>query len=591
MEPFPGSSAAMNSTALDCLKRVALLSSLPPGALEQLAGDLQLHRLVPGEHLFDAGDPAGSVYFVADGQLEVLRTGSRGDLVRINVVEAGAVVGELAVLRHEHRSASVRADTQALVYSISGPRFIRLIRDWPTVALAIARDTADHLVRVERRTNPATTTSIWLVARGRRDTEGVTEEFASALVRAAADYLPPAARRRPIAVLGMTGGERRGDHGVEYLARPRGSDDLRAAVNEAATRAELVVVFGPAHELAAVVDLCDGLVRSDPWPGPALPDETREIELATAGVPGAGRVKLGSRAAGPRSAALDAAAGRVARLLLGRAVGLALGSGAALGLAHVGVLAYLEKHAIPVDFIAGTSIGAVIGGAYAASGLAPLVDRCMTMTRAIDWLEVVDRRAFATGIMSGDRARRFLDRLLAVHDAADLITPFAAIAFDIQHGEEAVLHRGRLTENIYASMAIPGIFEPGPVETGSGVRRTLVDGGMINHVPVDTVRAMGASRVIGVNVMVKPRARPPSRRRWLASLPGLSRARLLAQAQLMSMVRAGERQVFAADVVITPDTGDIGFHELWKGPRLIECGRRAAEAMADHLSALTAPED
>ncbi|OGS95284.1 MAG: patatin [Gallionellales bacterium RIFCSPLOWO2_02_FULL_57_47] len=175
-------------------------------------------------------------------------------------------------------------------------------------------------------------------------------------------------------------------------------------------------------------------------------------------------------------------------------VGLALGSGSARGLAHLGVIRAIEDAGIEVEFIAGTSMGALIGAIYAAGKL----DELETTFRAFDWKKTAsffDVVLPKSGLLDGAR----VSELVRAHVHADTIEalpiPFAAVATDIVSGEEVIIRRGDVIEAVRASLSVPGIFTP--VRSNG---RILVDGGITNPVPVSAARAMGADIVIAVDL-------------------------------------------------------------------------------------------
>ena len=177
-------------------------------------------------------------------------------------------------------------------------------------------------------------------------------------------------------------------------------------------------------------------------------------------------------------------------------IGLALGCGAARGLAHIGVLKVLEKHQIPVDIITGTSVGAFIGGAY-ASGIKVSVMEEISLNA--DWKLTATMFAPTisfSGFVDGKRIKEFLKSVIGDRNIEELDRKFACIATDILTGKEIVIKQGSLIEAIRASISIPAIFTP--VYHGN---RFLVDGGIVNPIPVDLARRMGADIVIAVNVL------------------------------------------------------------------------------------------
>ncbi|MCX7844384.1 MAG: patatin-like phospholipase family protein [Candidatus Bipolaricaulota bacterium] len=205
-----------------------------------------------------------------------------------------------------------------------------------------------------------------------------------------------------------------------------------------------------------------------------------------------------------------------------RRVGLALGAGGARGAAHVGVLKVLERAGIPVAAIAGASIGAMVGGAYAAGvPLARIEAEWLTASRAKllkSFLPTFPR----TGLSSGAGLRRYLRALLGDVRIEELPIPFAAVATDLDTGAAVVLRSGPLVEAICASTAIPGVFQPVRWEG-----RLLVDGGMVEPLPVRVCRELGAEVVIAVDTNPVPRPLPPGARRPWAPLSQALREGLL----------------------------------------------------------------
>lgn len=175
-------------------------------------------------------------------------------------------------------------------------------------------------------------------------------------------------------------------------------------------------------------------------------------------------------------------------------LGLALGSGAARGLAHIGVIRALEERNVKVDCVAGTSIGALIGAVYCAGNLEALA----CDFNSFDWKRVaslLDPVFPRSGLIDGQKLVAFLRAYAPFRNIEDLPVPFHAIATDMLTGEEVVIGQGDLIEAVRASIAVPGMLTP--------VRRNghlLVDGGLVNPVPVSTTRAMGADRVVAVDL-------------------------------------------------------------------------------------------
>jgi len=174
-------------------------------------------------------------------------------------------------------------------------------------------------------------------------------------------------------------------------------------------------------------------------------------------------------------------------------LGLAFGSGAARGLAHIGVIKVLEAEGIRPAAISGTSIGALIGALYAAGVPASDME---DVARSIDWRQLsrlVDPVFPTRGLIDGRKINAFFSELLPVRDFAELQIPLAMVATDVETGEAIILRQGDLLSALRAAIAFPGIFAP--VCFGD---RYLVDGGLCHPVPTGIVRELGANRVIGI---------------------------------------------------------------------------------------------
>ncbi|HEX7970768.1 MAG TPA: patatin-like phospholipase family protein, partial [Thiobacillus sp.] len=174
-------------------------------------------------------------------------------------------------------------------------------------------------------------------------------------------------------------------------------------------------------------------------------------------------------------------------------IGLALGGGAARGWAHIGVIRALADAGIEPDIVCGTSIGALVGAAYVGGEL----DRLEAWVRSLSVQTVVSFLDFSLGggLIKGDRLIAFFRSHFVDRDIRDLARPFGAVATDLQRGREVWLREGTVTDAVRASIALPGLFTPARRD---GV--WLVDGGLVNPVPVSLCRAMGADLVIAVDL-------------------------------------------------------------------------------------------
>jgi NTE family protein len=251
-------------------------------------------------------------------------------------------------------------------------------------------------------------------------------------------------------------------------------------------------------------------------------------------------------------------------------IGLALSGGAARGIAHVGVLQALVEHAIPIDCIAGTSAGSLVGGAM-ASGL-PLAE-IEAIGRSLRWRDVGRMTMSRMGVQSNERLEQYLRARLPVTRFEELPIPFAAVATDLQSGNAVIMRdRGDVPFAIRASCAIPGWYVPVTDEHG----RQLVDGGLIANIPSGVARSLGAEIVIAVDVNAEGA-------KFLG--PSLSIISVMVQSMLLVQRTAALHQLAEADLVIRPLVGHIRWDEMSRAEDLIAAGYEAAIASVPEIKA------
>ena len=261
-----------------------------------------------------------------------------------------------------------------------------------------------------------------------------------------------------------------------------------------------------------------------------------------------------------------------------RRVGLALGGGGARGFAHLGAIARLTELGIRIDCVSGTSIGAIVGAIMAAGAM----ERAFAWCREPSWKKIpglfFEPRLTGKGLIRGDQIARILRDLIDVRTFEELSLPFAAVAADLHSGERVVMDSGDLISAVRASMSIPGVFSP--VERDG---RVLVDGGLLDPLPVAACRALGADVVIAIDI------NPPE------SISSRKPFEKLNVFDVMFGVfrifnREMTRRVLAADgapeVLITPEVGGVLALDFRHAEQVIELGRNAVDACIDQLSDL-----
>ncbi len=287
---------------------------------------------------------------------------------------------------------------------------------------------------------------------------------------------------------------------------------------------------------------------------------------------------------------------------------LVLSGGGARGFAHVGVLKALEEARVPVDVIVGTSMGAIIGGLYASGMSADDIERELLR---VDWGGLFSTReprqllsqrrkeedfdfspvlqlGFKDGefrLPTGAVSSRSLEMLLRRYTLGTrhlphfdgLPTPFRAVATDMETGEAVVLQDGDLAAALRASMSVPGVFSP--LELGG---RILGDGGLVNNLPVDVARALGAQTVIAVNI-----GTPLAPRDTLGSLVGVTRQMINILTE--QNVRRSVEGLTAADLLLTPDLGALGSSDFDRAPELVALGHAYASTVSGALARFSQP--
>jgi len=260
-----------------------------------------------------------------------------------------------------------------------------------------------------------------------------------------------------------------------------------------------------------------------------------------------------------------------------RKIGLALGSGAARGLAHIGVLEALEKEGVPIDLIAGTSAGAVVGALYAQG---KGTGQIKSLVADLNWkrlASLVDLALPKTGFIAGRKIKNLLASAIGDIEFSDLKIPLSCIATDMRTGEEVVINQGPVLDAIRASISLPVVFT---VAKWQG--RYLIDGGLVNPVPVSVLKRMGADFTIAVNVMtdISEKAHRTAKKPGTAvKEPNIIHVIMQAlHIATYSLVRASLEE---ADIVIEPQVAHIAAGDFHQAGEFILQGKIAAQdAMA-----------
>ncbi len=257
-------------------------------------------------------------------------------------------------------------------------------------------------------------------------------------------------------------------------------------------------------------------------------------------------------------------------------IGLALSGGAARGIAHIGVLGEFVANNIPIDFVAGTSAGSIVGGAYAA-GLT--MQELESISRSLRWRDIGRVTLSKLGIQSNLRLEEMLRARFPVTKFEDMKIPFAAVATDLHSGNPVVMSgTGDLPFAIRASCTLPGLYVPVVDEQG----RHLVDGGLVANIPAAEVRALGAEIVVAVDVNFEGA-------RFLG--PPTSAIGVMFQSMMVIQRTVAAHELNQADVVVRPRLGHIRWDEVSRAKELIEAGAEAARLVIPQILQLLEPPE
>jgi NTE family protein len=550
-----------------------LWSGLDPATRRELLAELVEIHLPGGETLFEEGDSGDALYTVVSGALGISVRSADSRHRRVARVFAPDTIGEMALISHAPRSATVVALRDSVLLKLSRSAFDRLAERCPPAMLYIARLLADRLrATTQGGTPPYSPTSFGIVP----VTDGVS-------VDAFVDRLVPEMRRlfgRVDAVTSRPAGaterwfdefESTRDRVLYVSEKPTGSwaelcmrhaDHVVMLARAGEAPVELPrALTGPASTWRRT----DLVLLQDPGatrPRPAHPTlETLHVDL-----------RLQLRQQDPADMA------RVARTISGRAVGLVLAGGGARGFAHLGVIRALREHGIPIDLVGGTSIGSIIAAACAMGG----DPRVMESNIAEAFVADPPLSDYTLPLVALTRGRKVDRRLISYFggkDVESLWLPFFCVSSNLTTGATHVHRSGPLWRSLRASIAIPGLLPP--VLDPEGI---LVDGAMMNNLPADIMAGFQRGRVLAVDVARdialtrgEREAKAPLLRRLLgvpAESPDI--VSLLLRAATVSGDAQTTLARAKADLILQPPLAGIDLQAWRRFDEIVELGYRHA---------------
>jgi NTE family protein len=559
--------AGKGNDPLAVIASLPLFHGLDGAALRAIADDLEWQSLPGGRVLFCEGEEADALYVLLSGLLGAYR--QHGEVERqIGLIEAGETVGEMALLSGQPRVGTVRALRDCELVRLSRAAFDRLAHAHPKATLHVARLAVQRLESAMEEGEAHTPRSIALV--------GVHPELP--LRRLAEDLL----------------------HGLERFGPVRLIDQARGAALDATALSQLEI------DQRFALYLADG---DDPdWRTRCLRQADRllllvDAERAPMGVEVPRRGKIQSRwlllshrgaiRAGA-AAAWTAATGaehhhhwrthedlqRLGRELAGQGAGVVLSGGGARGFAHLGVLRALREAGLQIDRIGGTSIGALIAAGHALEYSEE--EQIARMRRAfVATNPINDYTLPLIALTRGRKASRMLTQFYGEGDIEDLPLPFYCVSSNLSSGKAMIHQHGQLWRALRASVAIPGLLPP-VFDQG----QVLVDGGVINNLPLDVMRAQMRGSVIGVDIAGEhavnttvDETHSPSALRLLHEhyfrprrRPGISG--ILLRAGMVNSAATAAANLAASDLVLRPPVNEIDLLDWRQFDRAVEIGYR-----------------
>ena len=529
----------------EALLDLPLFSGLTAAELAGLEAHLATEQHPRGTNLFRRGDFGDALYVVISGQVALeLRSGPNAEVLAL--CAPGDWFGELALLTSGPRTADARVTVDATLLRVSRAGWTELSLRAPNLFARLCERLSRQLRAASEPPRPVRRAVIHLGNGACGDASWV-----GGLARSLSRQFPT----REVHLLGSEG------QSADMLS-------LESALARLPSPEAVILLAGAEAERLADRRLqrrgpCEWTLE------PGRGKRPREI----------------IRGRSPEET-LD----RVARHLAGGTIGVALGAGGAYGFAHLGVLRVLERAGVPIDYVGGASMGAIVGSALAAG--VP-VERLIAFAGSVGarfrGLVIRDLALRGPALLRGTAVMRMLAELEEVRDATfeSLMLPFVAIAMDVRSGEEVLLDTGPVLEGIRPSFAIPGIFPSCTLG-----KHEMVDGAMVNPVPVDRVRDLGADFVIAAQpipslhpVAVDPVGSLLGRARWIADfLPlrplrrGIETLDVSIRSYQALWHRLATVTALGADAVVDPDLHEYWFLQFGDATPIIAAGERAAEA-------------
>jgi NTE family protein len=555
----------------ELLARVAhlpLFAGLDRRSLMRVADELEWIALPGGAELFHEQDQPDAVYVLLAGCLGAFRSDA-DRLQLIGRIHPGETVGEMALLSGHPRTATVRALRDSEIVRFSLAAFERLARAHPEAMLAVARIAVERLERTlqGRQQEPPPRTLAVLPAHAGIDLDGLVQRLGQAL-----------ARFGDVAVVDL----------VNFLQAPI------AALHSLEMENEFVIYVGQSGHAAwnercrrqadCLLLVADAELSCSAVSEPPLEGDTQQSTLLVLLQPG--RIVAGAARAWRERLRLDQHVHvrdsndveRLARRIARRSVGVVFSGGGARGFAHIGAIRALREAGLSIDAVGGTSIGALMAAGVALEWEDETFHQ--TFHRALVGSNPLsDYTLPLVSLVAGRKASRLLQREFGAGDIEDLPLPFYCVSADLAYGRAVVHDHGSLWRALRATIAIPGVLPP-----VCSAGQVLVDGGVIDNLPVAAMRRLNAGPVIGIDIAGQhalaadleetdlPSVWQLLAQRWrgVPKRPGI--LRILLRAGMVNSASTAEQNAALSDLMLTPPVDNIDLLAWERFDDAIEAG-------------------
>jgi len=547
------------------LRLIPFFSDLSDDVLSAIEKYCRREHYGRGELVFAEGDFGDRMYIIQSGQVKVIseRNGSEKIFSYLN---PGNFFGETALLTGEPRNASIRVVIDSDLISLGRQELQELIESYSTIAVEISRELSRRLTRQIQ--TPVQQEELNIVAVVGQQAPALAEQVAALTGEEVFLFDLGGLGSMPVDQTALSQGGVQIARGGQNLT----ADELPARLSSLVQEyywVMLAIPLRPSLLTIKAIDLADMTIQ--------LAD-TPEKWLTQAATRNFVVVKPE-----PKSIA------RLARKISRRQLGLALSSGGARGLAHIGVLEVFERERIPVDLMAASSMGAIIAGLYASGAtIEEMTHIAQVMQRQTNFLTGFPLWDLGipprSGLVRGNRTLDYFKKILRNKNFEDLDIPLTVVTCDVISGEEVQFTTGPVADAVRASMSIIGVFEPAHIGD-----HFLVDGGTVNPVPTSVLKDKQANIVVASSVIPGLPERMHRKEQLKTGKAPNVVSIILGAIEIMEseIIRARSE---AIDVMITPEVAQFTTLEYARVDEIIQVGREAAERALPQLRQLLTPK-